>query len=50
MRHAGAVEDTGLADNPFGWEPRHLLHVVRHQVERVGDHDDHGVGCVFLDT
>ena len=50
MCHTGTVEHTGLADDPLGRETGDLLHMVGHQIEWIGDHDDHSIGGVLFDA
>ena len=44
MRHTSRIQNTGLANHALVGESGDLLHVVRHEVQRVGDHDNHGIG------
>ena len=38
------------ADDPLGRQARNTLQVIDHDIERVGDADDEGIGRVFLDA
>ena len=50
MSHSRTVKDTGLPDDPLWRKAGDLLHVVRHEVKWICDHDDDGSGGVFFDA
>ena len=48
VRHSGPVERSGHPDNTVALPARHLLNDIGHDIQRVGDTDDHGIGGIGL--
>ena len=50
MSHACTVQYTCLSDYTICRESSNFLHMVSHQIKRIGNHDDGCIWCVAFDS